>query len=119
MRATFPDEFWALSSFLFEAPATYDEKATKKYWKPDAPRIIGELKTLLEGIEEFTTEELEKVCGEWIAANQIGMGLVMNAWRLCIVGEPKGFGMYDMCAVLGKEESLHRLTAALATLPQE
>lgn len=119
MRATFPDEFWALSSFLFEAPTTYDEKATKKYWKPDAPRIIGELKTILEGIEEFTTEELEKVCGAWIAENQIGMGLVMNAWRLCIVGEPKGFGMYDMCAVLGKEETLRRLTAALATLPQE
>ncbi|MBR3854136.1 MAG: glutamate--tRNA ligase, partial [Tidjanibacter sp.] len=90
MRATFPEEFWSLSSFLFEAPAAYDEKATKKYWKPDAPRIIGELKALLEGIEEFTTENLEKVCGEWIAANQIGMGLVMNAWRLCIVGEPKG-----------------------------
>jgi glutamyl-tRNA synthetase len=46
------------------------------------------------------------------------MGLIMNAWRLCIVGEPKGFGMYDMCAVLGKDETLSRLDAALAALPK-
>ena len=118
MRATFPEEFWALSSFLFEAPTAYDEKATKKYWKADAPRIIGELRNILAGIEEFTAAEMERVCGAWIAENQIGMGLVMNAWRLTIVGEPKGFGMYDMCEVLGKEESLRRMDAALAALPQ-
>ena len=118
MRATFPEEFWGLSSFLFEAPAAYDEKATKKYWKADAPRIIGELRSILAGIEEFTTAEMERVVGGWIADNQIGMGLIMNAWRLCIVGEPKGFGMYDMCEVLGKEESLRRIDAALAALPK-
>jgi glutamyl-tRNA synthetase len=118
MRATFPEEFWALSSFLFEAPTAYDEKATKKYWKADAPRIITELRGILEGIEEFTSAEMERVVGGWIADNQIGMGLIMNAWRLCIVGEPKGFGMYDMCEVLGKEESLRRLDSALAALPK-
>ena len=118
MRATFPEEFWGLSSFLFETPASYDEKATKKYWKADAPRIIGELRSVLAGIEEFTSAEMERVVGGWIADNQIGMGLIMNAWRLCIVGEPKGFGMYDMCEVLGKEESLRRIDAALAALPK-
>ena len=118
MRATFPEEFWGLSSFLFEAPTTYDEKVTKKYWKADAPRIIGELRNILAGIEEFSAAEMEKVCGAWITENQIGMGLVMNAWRLTIVGEPKGFGMYDMCEVLGKEESLRRMDSALAALPK-
>ena len=107
-----------MSSFLFEAPTAYDEKAMKKYWKADAPRIIGELRGILAGIEEFSAAEMERVCGEWIAENQIGMGLVMNAWRLTIVGEPKGFGMYDMCEVLGKEESLRRMDAALAALPK-
>lgn len=118
MRATFPEEFWGLSSFLFEAPTSYDEKATKKYWKADAPRVIASLREVLAGIEEFNTAEMERVCGGWIAENEIPMGLVMNAWRLCIVGEPKGFGMYDMCDVLGKEETLRRLDAALAALPK-
>ncbi len=118
MRATFPEEFWGLSSFLFEAPTAYDEKATKKYWKADAPRIIGELRNILAGIEEFSAAEMERVVGGWITENQIGMGLIMNAWRLTIVGEPKGFGMYDMCEVLGKEESLRRMDSALAALPK-
>ena len=118
MRATFPEEFWGLSSFLFEAPAAYDEKAVKKYWKPAAPAIIGQLREILGGLGEWTTAEMEQKVGGWITANEISMGLIMNAWRLCIVGEPKGFGMYDMCAVLGKEETLSRLDAALAALPQ-
>jgi glutamyl-tRNA synthetase len=118
MRATFPEEFWGLSSFLFEAPAAYDEKAVKKYWKPAAPAIIGQLREILGGLGEWTTAEMEQKVGGWIAANEISMGLIMNAWRLCIVGEPKGFGMYDMCAVLGKEETLSRLDAALAALPK-
>ncbi|MBQ1214002.1 MAG: glutamate--tRNA ligase, partial [Tidjanibacter sp.] len=118
MRATFPEEFWGLSSFLFEAPAAYDEKAVKKYWKPAAPAIIGQLRDILAGLDEWTTAEMEQKVGGWIAANEISMGLIMNAWRLCIVGEPKGFGMYDMCAVLGKDETLSRLDAALAALPK-
>ena len=118
MRATFPEEFWCLSSFLFEAPAAYDEKAVKKYWKPAAPAIIGQLREILGGLGEWTTAEMEQKVGGWITANEISMGLIMNAWRLCIVGEPKGFGMYDMCAVLGKDETLSRLDAALAALPK-
>ncbi len=118
MRATFPEEFWALSSFLFEAPAAYDEKATKKYWKPTAPAVIAQLREQLAQMDQFGVADMEQTIGGWIAANEIPMGLIMNAWRLCIVGEPKGFGMYDMCAVLGKDETLRRLDAALAALPQ-
>ena len=40
----------------------------------------------------------------------------MNAFRLCLVGEGKGPGMFDISAFLGKEETLHRLEVALKTL---
>lgn len=119
MRATFPDEFWGLSSFLFEAPAAYDDKAQKKYWKGDAPKIVASLREVLVMIEPFTLAEMERVCHAWIAENEIPMGLVMNAFRLAIVGEAKGFGMFEMCEVLGKEQTLARLDRALAALPKE
>ena len=46
------------------------------------------------------------------------MGQIMNAFRLAIVGESKGFSMYEMCEVLGKEETLRRLDYALANIPR-
>jgi len=119
MRATFPCEFWDLSSFLFEAPESYDEKAQRKYWKGDAPELVAALRGILAGIDDFSLAEMERVCLAWIADNEIPMGVIMNAFRLAVVGEAKGFGMFEMCEVLGKEETLRRLDKALAVLPKE
>ena len=40
-RATFVNDFWELSSFFFEAPKTYGEKAAKKAWKEDSDAIVA------------------------------------------------------------------------------
>ncbi|MBR6830542.1 MAG: glutamate--tRNA ligase [Tidjanibacter sp.] len=117
-RATFPGEFWDLSSFLFEAPEAYDEKAQKKYWKGDAHKLVSQLRDILADIENFENQNTEAICHAWIQENGISMGLIMNAFRLAIVGASKGFGMYEQCEILGKEETLRRLDKALATLPE-
>jgi glutamyl-tRNA synthetase len=44
------------------------------------------------------------------------LGDVMNAFRLCLVGEGKGPGMFDISAFLGKEETLRRLHKAIDLL---
>ena len=45
-----------------------------------------------------------------------GMGAVMNAFRLCVVGESKGPHMFDIIELIGKEETLARLKKALEKL---
>ena len=40
----------------------------------------------------------------------------MNAFRLALVGEGKGPGMFDISAFLGKEETLARLKRAVEKL---
>ena len=40
----------------------------------------------------------------------------MNAFRLCLVGEGKGPGMFDISAFLGKEETLKRIKKAIEVL---
>jgi glutamyl-tRNA synthetase len=44
------------------------------------------------------------------------MGNIMNAFRLCIVGEGKGPHMFDITAIIGKEETLSRLEKAVEEL---
>ncbi len=75
--------------------------------------MISGLRNVLAGIEDWHNGAMETICHEWIVANEYKMGAIMNAFRLAIVGESRGFGMYEMCEVLGKIETLRRLEKAL------
>lgn len=115
-RATFVSDFWDLSSFLFETPAEYEAKAAAKYWKGDNPARIAGLREVLAGIDDYTCTNTEAICHAWIEENGYPMGQIMNSFRLAVVGASKGFGMYEVCEILGKEETLRRLDRALAEL---
>ena len=115
-RVNFVGELWPLCSFFFEAPTTYDEKTVKKRWKEDSPQVMSELMDVLRPLADFSIETQEKAVTTWIAEKDYKLGNVMNAWRLCLVGEGKGPGMYDISAWLGKEETLRRMEAAINKL---
>ena len=115
-RVSFVSELWPLCSFFFEAPASYDEKTRKKRWKDDSAQAMKELASLLEGLDDFSLEAQEKAVHEWIEAKGYKLGNIMNAWRLTLVGEGKGPGMFDISAFLGKEETIRRMRKAIEVL---
>ena len=115
-RVSFVKELWPLCSFFFIPPTQYDEKTVKKRWKEDSPQVMGELADLLEGLDDFSLENQERVVHEWVEKKEYKLGNVMNAWRLTLVGEGKGPGMFDISAFLGKEETLRRMRRAIKAL---
>ena len=115
-RVNFVKELWDLCSFFFIAPESYDEKTVKKRWKADSAKVMTDLAAVLESLDDFSLEHQESVINQWIEDNELGMGNVMNAWRLTLVGEGKGPHMYDISAFLGKEETLRRMRKAIDTL---
>lgn len=112
-RANFITDLWGQSSFFFIAPTAYDAKTVQKRWKAETPDQMNELIELLSGIDSFTAENTEEIVKEWITTKEYNMGGIMNAFRLSIVGEPKGPHMFDIIAVLGKEETITRLKSAI------
>jgi glutamyl-tRNA synthetase len=40
-RATFPKDIYENGKFFFEAPTSYDEKASKKAWNDETSAILG------------------------------------------------------------------------------
>lgn len=111
-RINFVKDLWENASFFFKAPEAYDPKAVKKRWTPDMPAHITELVALLEGYDVIDGT-VEPAVMDWITGNGLHMGNVMNAFRLCVVGECKGPHMFDITALLGKEETLRRLRLGL------
>ncbi|MCF8223874.1 MAG: glutamate--tRNA ligase [Bacteroidales bacterium] len=115
-RVSFVSELWEQTDFFFEAPGDYNEKAVKKKWKDNSAVLMKELMEVLKGIDPFTSAETEKVVKEWIQEKEYGMGAVMNAFRLLVVGALRGPHLFDIVEVLGKEETLERIERGIDEL---
>ena len=115
-RAVFVNDFWDLSSFFFETPTAYDAKASKKNWKEGTPDLMNELITVISSIEDFSSENTEKEVKEWISGKEIGFGKVMQPLRLSLVGKLAGPHLFDIIAMIGKEETIKRLENAISKI---
>ena len=115
-RAVFVKDFWSLSSYFFERPEGYNEKAVKKQWREGTSDLINELIIVLDSIDDFSSASVEKKTKNWISSKEIGFGKVMQPLRLAIVGEMKGPHLFDIIHMIGKEEAILRLKTIIKKL---
>ena len=115
-RVNFVSELWEQVNFFFVAPTEYDEKSLKKRWKEDSPKHMTEMLALLEAHDDWSAEGLDNLIMPWIAEKEYGVGIVMNAFRICLVGAARGPHIWNITDVLGKEETLARVRTALEKL---
>ena len=115
-RVSFVAEFWEAGSYFFIAPATFNEKAIGKHWKPDTPEILNALDSFLQTIDDFASQNLERTIKEWIEKEGISFGKVMAPLRLVLVGDLMGPHLYDIMELLGKEACIERMRFAIEYL---
>ncbi len=116
-RINFVNDLADQAAFYFTAPESYAEKDVRKRWSAATPALMTELAALLEALPDFTAATAEPAVMEWIKAGDLHMGNVMNAFRLAVVGECKGPHMFEITEILGKDETLRRLRAAVERIP--
>ncbi len=115
-RAVFVEDLWDLSSYFFETPSAYDPKASKKQWKDTTSELMKELIEQVEGIQDFSSQNVEAEIKAWITSKEIGFGKVMQPLRLSLVGALKGPHLFDIIHYIGKSETISRLKNAIQTL---
>lgn len=114
-RAHFVSELWDLGDFYFVAPTSYDEKASKN-WKEETPQIMAQLIGVLNSIEDFSSANIETNVKDWMATKEIGMGRVMQPFRLSLVGALRGPHLFDIAELIGKTETVKRIQSAIDSL---
>jgi glutamyl-tRNA synthetase len=114
-RANFINDLWDLTDYFFVAPTSYDEKALKN-WKEETPELMKQLIAVLEGISDFTSANIETIVKEWLTTNEIGMGKVMQPFRLSLVGKMMGPHLFDIVEIIGKEETVKRIEKAINSI---
>lgn len=115
-RAIFLEDLWELGNYFFEAPSSYNPKAVKKQWKEDSATIMEEVAKLVDGLEDYTSEVLENTVKQWISDKELSFGKVMPPLRLIIVGDMKGPHLFDIMALIGKQDTVERIKTAIKQL---
>ena len=98
--------------FYFEGVKEYDAKMAKKAFKPEAVHALTEMKAALSEVE-FVKGILEATFKAVVEKLEVGFGKVAMPMRLAVSGTGASPDMYDMLEVLGKEETLKRIDAAI------
>lgn len=112
-RCSFAKEFWDNGDYFFVAPESYAEKALKKRWKEGTSERMIEIVSHLRELEDDNwAQRAEDFLMDYIKENELNMGQIMNSIRLAVVGDTRGCSMLDIFAVLGKDESLRRISVA-------
>jgi glutamyl-tRNA synthetase len=115
-RAGFVKDLWHEADFFFVAPEGYDRDVVKKRWNADSPMLMHELRDIIAGEQQFTSEALEKRVKEWIATRSYNTGMVLNLFRLLMVGASRGPHLFDIVELTGREETLRRLDDGIRRL---
>lgn len=115
-RAVFVRDLWAQTYFFFEAPTEFNTKVVKKRWKENTPAYIADIQTIFEETTKWDNTILHDKVADYIAANELGFGAVMNALRLAIVGDATGPDLFQIIVLIGKEQVVNRLKTALAII---
>jgi glutamyl-tRNA synthetase len=109
------DEVWALIRFLFEPPVD-DEKAWQKVMKDGSLAALEAARTALAEAGEFGPEAVEAALEPLPERLGTKPGKVFQPIRVAITGTAVSPGIFESLAVLGREESLSRIDAAVARL---
>ncbi|MBL7951352.1 MAG: glutamate--tRNA ligase [Flavobacteriales bacterium] len=116
-RATFVEDMLE-GAYLFTSgsPLTgsgASEEELRKRWKPEAAPAIEAYIRALADLSTFSAAELEGAFNGVLQQQGLKVGQLMPIYRLFVAGRMQGPGMFDVSALLGKEEVVARLKAGL------
>ena len=100
---------------LAERPLAPDERAAKAL--ASVPRsILAELTPQLQNAR-WQRDSLEDTVGQVAAAHDLGLGKLAQPLRAALAGRASGPSVFDMMMVLGRDESVARITDAATGAP--
>jgi glutamyl-tRNA synthetase len=116
-RCTLLTDFIPQTSFFFQTPETIDIDSIKPKWNEAKNLFFVELIRNWQLTNYWNTDDLHHAFQELAAANNIKPGELMLPLRIMLVGGKFGPGVFEVAALIGKDESIHRIQRALAQLP--
>jgi glutamyl-tRNA synthetase len=95
--------------FIFaDRPLEIEPKAAALL-TPETRQLIGRLRAALESVTPWTAETTESAMRNFAEANGLKLGAVAQPLRVALTGRTTSPGIFEVLAVLGREQCLARL----------
>lgn len=112
-KVHFVHEFWEQGHYVFEAKEVLDEKVMAKKWNDKSKALFTLVQDSFITVSDWQTQVLHDTFEELVKAHgKIDMQLL----RVLITGVAGGPQLFDLLALLGKDEVLARLGKSLGKL---
>lgn len=112
-KAQFVHEFWEQGKYVFIAPEAYDEKVITKKWTDKSRGFFTALLDKWRTVETWDIASVTKTFND--TETEAGKG-DMQLLRVLVTGVAGGPQLFDMLALIGKDEVMRRMQVALAKL---
>lgn len=115
-RVHFIPEFWDQCSYFFVAPTEYDPQVIKKRWVAGTNEHLVKMMDIILSVQPYDKELAHNKVMDYVQANELNMGKIMNSFRLALVGAAKGPDLFEIITTIGVGETETRIKRAVAEI---
>ena len=101
------------AAFYFRDEVDYDEKALKKFLKPNLAPLFEAMASDLETVDPWDEAHMQPVFEGLMERHQVKFGAIAQPLRVSLTGKTVSPGIFEVIEVLGKEKTLKRVREAL------
>ncbi|SDT51446.1 glutamyl-tRNA synthetase [Mucilaginibacter mallensis] len=113
-RCTLLADFYQQSAYFFEVPREYDINSVKPKWSDAKTDFFNVLMSRYADVQMWESADLENLFKALMEEKGLKAGDVMLPFRIMLVGGKFGPHVFDIAALLGKNETINRIEQALA-----
>ena len=107
-------DIFVYGSFFFQDPIHDPAAVQKRLKKPGALELLREVAALVHDTTPFDAATLETTIKDFCTGRQIKLGDVNHVLRVAVTGVTIGPGMFEILAILERDEVARRVAEALA-----
>jgi glutamyl-tRNA synthetase len=115
-RTSFVKDFVEKSPYFFEPPGEYDPDVVRKRWKKETPNLMKKLAEEFARLESPQREDYEAALRRTAQSLHADSADLIHPVRLAVSGVGGGPGLFDILFIIGKNETIRRITAALENI---
>jgi len=112
-RCVLLGDFYTQASYFFDVPAEYDINSVKPKWNEAKNEFFKTLLVMLRNEASIDAVTFEAQFKTLMEEKNLKAGDVMLPFRIMLVGGKFGPHVFDIAALLGKEETIKRVELAL------
>ena len=111
-RVVVMTDFWEQGYYFFEPVKEYEQKPIRKKWKLERLAQFEDLRSRINSCRPFDAATIESTVKAFVEETELGFGNVLPILRVAVCGVMKGPAIFEIIALLGKEEVDRRLAVA-------